>query len=47
MSVDAFGRPVGESVVVIIGRRYGVRGMYVEVCLERWISERMMQRWKG
>lgn len=45
--MEDLGREVGERDDVIIGRRYGVSGMYVRVCRERWIRERIRARCKG
>lgn len=47
LSVEALGLEDGESVEVMMGRRYGTRGMYARVCRARWTSERRMVRWKG
>ena len=42
--VEDFGFVVGERVAEMIGRIYGTRGMYVVVCRDIWIKERIRER---
>lgn len=45
--MDDFGLEVGARLAVMMGRRYGGMGTYISVCVERWMSERRMCKWKG